>query len=111
MQFKMQKTGIKSYDVIVLLIAKMAAESSTGDSQTVFDVDNDFSKYGEDISPAKDGGVRKLVKVEGHVGDKPPIGSKVRVYYSGRLMSGEEFDSNVGKREPFEFEHGKGELT
>ena len=89
----------------------MAAESASGDSQTAMDVENDFAKYGEDISPAKDGGVRKLVKVEGHGGDKPPIGSKVRVYYSGKLMSGKEFDSNVGKREPFEFEHGKGELT
>lgn len=75
------------------------------------DVENDFAKYGEDISPAKDGGVRKIVKEEGHGGELPPIGSKVRVYYSGTLMTGEEFDSNFGKREPFEFEHGKGKLT
>lgn len=87
----------------------MAAESSSG--SVVMEVESDFARYGEDISPKKDGGVRKLIEVEGHGGEKPPIGSKVRVYYSGRLMSGEEFDSNVGKREPFEFEHGKGKLT
>lgn len=86
----------------------MAAESSSG--AVVMEVENDFARYGEDITPAKDGGVRKLIEVEGH-GEKPPIGSKVRVYYSGKLMTGEEFDSNVGKREPFEFEHGKGKLT
>ena len=90
--------------------AKLAAETSSGDSRTVMEGENDFARYGEDISPARDGGVRKLIEVEGHGGGKPPIGSKVRVYYSGRLMTGEEFDSNVGKREPFEFEHGKGKL-
>jgi len=89
----------------------MAAGGSSGHSETVMEVESDFAKYGEDISPAKDGGVRKLIEVEGHGGEKPPIGSKVRVYYSGKLMTGEEFDSNVGKREPFEFEHGKGKLT
>ena len=89
----------------------MAAESSSGSMQTKMDVENDFAKFGEDISPAKDGGVRKIVKEEGHGGELPPIGSKVRVYYSGTLMTGEEFDSNFGKREPFEFEHGKGKLT
>jgi len=75
------------------------------------EVENDFARYGEDISTARDGGVRKVIEEEGNGGEKPPIGSKVRVYYSGRLMTGEEFDSNVGKREPFEFEHGKGKLT
>lgn len=84
----------------------MAEESSPID----MDLENDFAKYGEDISPDKDGGVRKIVKVIGEGGDRPPIGSKVRVYYSGRLMSGEEFDSNIGKKDPFEFEHGKGKI-
>ena len=83
----------------------MAAES-----ETAMDVELDLEKYGEDISLAKDGGVRKIVKQEGNDGDEPPIGSKVRVYYSGRFMDGQEFDSNVGKKEPFEFEVGKGNV-
>lgn len=89
----------------------MAAESANGDSQTEMDVENDFAKYGEDITPAKDGGVLKIIKEEGHGEELPPIGSKVRVYYSGKLMNGEEFDSNFGKREPFQFEHGKGKVA
>ena len=75
------------------------------------DNERDSAKYGEDISPEKDGGVRKIIKVAGGGGDKPPIGSKVRVYYSGRFLTGEEFDSNIGKKDPFEFEHGKGMIS
>lgn len=80
----------------------MAAESETS-----MDVENDLEKYGEDITLAKDGGVRKIIKEEGS-GDRPPIGSKVRVYYVGKFLDGQEFDSNMGRKEPFEFEVGKG---
>ena len=83
----------------------MAAES-----ETVMDVENDLENYGEDITLAKDGGVRKIIKIEGKAGDNPPIGSKARVYYSGKFLDGGEFDSNVGRKEPFEFEVGKGSV-
>lgn len=71
------------------------------------DLQSDLEEYGEDITSTKDGGVRKIIKTKGK-GDQPPIGSKVRVYYSGKFMDGQEFDSNVGRKEPFEFEVGKG---
>lgn len=109
-----KETGIETCDVIVFrrrLEAKMAAENASGEPQTEMAVENDFAKYGEDITAAKDGGVLKIIKEEGHGKELPPIGSKVRVYYSGKLMNGEEFDSNFGKREPFEFEHGKGKVA
>lgn len=82
----------------------MATESETG-----MDVQSDLEEYGEDITPKKDGGVRKITKTKGK-GDQPPFGSKVRVYYSGKFLDGQEFDSNVGRKEPFEFEVGKGKL-
>ena len=91
-------------EVVLEAFPKMAAESG-------MDVDNDFEKYGEDISLAKDGGVRKIIKQEGDGRDGPPIGSKAQVYYSGRFLDGQEFDSNVGKKDPFEFEVGKGNLV
>ena len=91
-------------------MAVESASEAASSRYTDMDVENDFVKYGEDISPAKDGGVRKIIQVEGDGKDMPPVGSKVRVYYSGKLMTGEEFDSNVGKNNPFEFEHGKGKL-
>ena len=78
-----------------------------GESETKMDVENDLDKYGEDITPAKDGGVRKIIKKEGN-GDRPPIGSKAKVYYAGTLLDGEEFDSNIGRKDPFEFELGRG---
>ena len=83
----------------------MAAES-----ETAMNVENDLEKYGEDITLAKDGGVRKIIKQEGNSRDNPPVGSKARVYYKGMFLDGDEFDSNVGKKEPFEFEVGKGNV-
>ena len=91
-------------------ITKME-EGNTGETVFKMDVQNESEECGEDISPGKDGGVRKIIKVQGHGKEKPPVGSKVRVYYSGKLLSGEEFDSNIGKKEPFEFEHGKGNFA
>ncbi|XP_068672059.1 peptidyl-prolyl cis-trans isomerase FKBP4-like [Montipora foliosa] len=78
-----------------------------GESETKMDVENDLDKYGEDVTPAKDGGVRKIIKKEGN-GDRPPIGSKAKVYYAGTLLDGQEFDSNIGRKDPFEFELGRG---
>ena len=88
----------------------MAGDSESCASRMSVDHESDFLKYGEDISPAKDGGVRKIIKVESTEGSKPPIGSKVKVFYRGTFLNGEEFDSNFGRREPFEFEVGKGRL-
>ena len=110
-RIEMQKTGFETSDVIAGGVPKMAAESETCASQMAMDVNDDLEKYGEDISLAKDGGVRKIIKKEGSRKDRPPVGSKVRVYYRGTFLNGEEFDSNVGRKEPFEFEVGKGEIT
>lgn len=113
--FWTQKPGLHSSDVSAgscRLRLNMAAETESCASRMSVEEESDLLKYGEDISPEKDGGVRKIVKVESTAGSKPPIGSKVKVFYRGTFLnSGEEFDSNFGRREPFEFEVGKGRLV
>lgn len=65
---------------------------------------------GEDISPNKDGGVLKVVKVKGDEAeqDNPMTGDTVYVHYVGTLLSGEQFDSSRDRGEKFSFKLGKG---
>lgn len=55
-----------------------------------------------------DGGVLKEILKEGTGNETPNSGCKVSLHYTGRLVDGTEFDSSVGRNEPFEFELGKG---
>lgn len=55
-----------------------------------------------------DGGVLKEILKEGTGDETPNNGCKVSLHYTGRLVDGTEFDSSVGRNEPFEFELGKG---
>jgi hypothetical protein len=60
-----------------------------------------------EIAPASDGGgLRKEVTREGD-GATPAPGDVVTAHYTGRLLSGVEFDSSVKRGRPFEFEIGK----
>lgn len=65
---------------------------------------------GEDITPKKDGGVLKLVKMEGTGTELPMIGDKVFVHYVGMLLDGTQFDSSRDRGEKFSFELGKGQV-
>ena len=66
--------------------------------------------WGEDISPGKDGGVYKRILNEGVGKEKPLEGDEVFVHYTGRLLSGEVFDSSVKRNEIFKFKLGEGQV-
>ncbi|ALC38323.1 FK506-bp2 [Drosophila busckii] len=62
------------------------------------------------IDLSGDGGVLKEILKEGTGEETPNNGCKVSLHYTGRLVDGTEFDSSVGRNEPFEFELGKGRV-
>lgn len=43
-------------------------------------------------------------------GDFPPAGKNVRVHYTGRLLTGQKFDSSVDRGQPFAFPLGAGRV-
>ena len=64
----------------------------------------------ETIAPATDGGgLMKEVLREGD-GATPSYGDRVTAHYTGRLLSGDVFDSSVTRGRPFEFNIGKQEV-
>ncbi|CAF1612912.1 unnamed protein product [Rotaria magnacalcarata] len=65
---------------------------------------------GEDISPAKDGGIIKEIIKEGHGDERPLTNDKVYVHYVGTLLDGTKFDSSRDRNQQFDFELGKGSV-
>uniref|UniRef100_A0A672YPT1 peptidylprolyl isomerase n=1 Tax=Sphaeramia orbicularis TaxID=375764 RepID=A0A672YPT1_9TELE len=69
-----------------------------------------FVSKGIDITPNKDQGVIKVVKRQGLDGERPMIGDRVTVHYTGKLLTGKKFDCSRDRREPFSFNVGKGQV-
>lgn len=63
-----------------------------------------------DITPDKDGGILKEVKVVGGGEEHPWPGDKVAVHYVGTLADGTKFDSSRDRNEQFSFSIGKHEV-
>ncbi|XP_020342285.1 peptidyl-prolyl cis-trans isomerase FKBP5 [Oncorhynchus kisutch] len=69
-----------------------------------------FAAKGIDVTPSRDEGVLKVVKNQGEDGDRPMIGDKVAVHYTGKLINGKKFDSSMERKKPFTFSLGKGQV-
>ncbi|XP_029005748.1 peptidyl-prolyl cis-trans isomerase FKBP5 [Betta splendens] len=69
-----------------------------------------FAAKGVDVTRNKDQGVLKVVKRPGVDGDRPMIGDRVTVHYTGKLLSGKTFDCSRDRKEPFCFNVGKGQV-
>ncbi|XP_029948704.1 peptidyl-prolyl cis-trans isomerase FKBP5 isoform X2 [Salarias fasciatus] len=65
---------------------------------------------GVDVTPNKDQGVIKVVKRAGIEGERPMIGDRVMVHYTGKLVNGKKFDCSRDRKEPFCFNVGKGQV-
>ncbi|KAM9672360.1 peptidyl-prolyl cis-trans isomerase FKBP4 isoform 1-T1 [Trichechus inunguis] len=65
---------------------------------------------GVDISPKQDEGVLKVIKREGTGTERPMIGDRVFVHYTGWLLDGTKFDSSLDRKDKFSFDLGKGEV-
>ncbi|XP_049589307.1 peptidyl-prolyl cis-trans isomerase FKBP5 [Syngnathus scovelli] len=65
-----------------------------------------FAARGTDITPTKDQGIIKVVKRQGH-GERPMIGDKVTIHYTGSLLTGKKFDCSRDRKESFSFNVGK----
>ncbi|XP_044025932.1 peptidyl-prolyl cis-trans isomerase FKBP5 [Siniperca chuatsi] len=69
-----------------------------------------FAGKGIDVTPDKDHGVIKVVMRQGLDGDRPMIGDRVTVHYTGKLLTGKKFDCSRDRKEPFCFNVGKGQV-
>ncbi|KAA8593405.1 hypothetical protein FQN60_009521, partial [Etheostoma spectabile] len=69
-----------------------------------------FAAKGIDVTPSKDQGVIKVVNRQGLDGERPMIGDRVVVHYTGKLVTGKKFDSSRDRKEPFFFNVGKGQV-
>ncbi|XP_067359254.1 peptidyl-prolyl cis-trans isomerase FKBP5 isoform X2 [Channa argus] len=69
-----------------------------------------FAANGVDVTPNKDQGVIKVVKQPGLDGDRPMIGDRVTVHYTGKLLDGKTFDCSRDRKEPFCFNVGRGQV-
>lgn len=52
----------------------------------------------------------KYVKIKEGNGEKPQVGTMVKVHYTGKLLDGTVFDSSVTRNEPFQFVLGVGQV-
>ena len=66
----------------------------------------------------KDNGIKAIttstglnyVKTKDGNGEKPQVGTMVKVHYTGKLLDGTVFDSSVTRNEPFQFVLGVGQV-
>ena len=81
-------------------------------------VDETFAAEEELDKYFKDNGIKAIttstglnyVKTKDGNGEKPQVGTMVKVHYTGKLLDGTVFDSSVTRNEPFQFVLGIGQV-
>ena len=68
-----------------------------------------FLKKNNVVSEPCESGLYYVVTEPGN-GEKPEIGKKVKVHYTGKLLDGKVFDSSVERGQPIEFPLGLGQV-
>lgn len=68
----------------------------------------DWSTNAQDVTPAKNGGVLKIIIEEGIDNEFPVEGDTVSVSYDGFYEDGRAFDCSHNENNPYEFVIGKG---
>ncbi|KAG7494282.1 peptidyl-prolyl cis-trans isomerase FKBP5-like [Solea senegalensis] len=69
-----------------------------------------FAAKGIDVTPNKDQGVFKVITRPALDGERPMIGDRVTVHYTGKLLTGKTFDCSRSRKEPVSFNVGKGQV-
>lgn len=85
-------------------------ESQEAKEPEVEKEEQDEQDWGDDITEDKDGGLFKKILTPGQGNVHPLDGDEVSVHYTGRLLSGEVFDSSVDRGEYFKFKLGEGRV-
>lgn len=70
----------------------------------------DWSTNAQDVTPAKNGGVLKIIIEEGIDNEFPVEGDTVSVSYDGFYEDGRAFDCSHNENNPYEFVIGKGNV-
>ena len=91
------------------------AGSKIGFNFRIIDVKNEEKEMGAFIKKSGLEGQKTasgmFIQTEGKdTGVHPIAGQKVKMHYTGKLLTGEKFDSSLDRNEPFEFTLGKGEV-
>ena len=74
--------------------------------------ENELNEYFKDnnVNPiTTESGLNYVITKEGN-GEKPLVGTLIKVHYTGKLLDGTVFDSSVNRNEPFQFVLGIGQV-
>ena len=74
--------------------------------------ENELNKYFKDnaIKPITTSTGLNYVKTDDGNGEKPKVGTMVKVHYTGKLLDGTVFDSSITRNNPFQFVLGVGQV-
>lgn len=100
--------AIKNNKMIEARIKKLKSDHPEETITAARQLDNYLKKNGITKAPTKSGLYYVMTK-KGN-GEKPKVGQKVKVHYTGKLLDGTVFDSSIERGDYFEFPLGVGQV-